>query len=128
LNEEGNTGTLPSCYTSSFCGSLFLVRYSLPASFWHGTFTIAGFTKNNFMERREQDALNDDNRMENRKDMDPGMPGRNLLSDTHSEAPIDKDPPMAATSASDEGDENYADEELNDRDYFEKRAPDNVRK
>ena len=58
------------------------------------------------------------------RDLEPGRPDRNLLSNSRDEAPIDKD----RNIDTDEGDENYADEELNDPDYFEKRAGDNVRK
>jgi hypothetical protein len=81
------------------------------------------------MEKQELDPANENARNKGlRTDMNPGLPNRDLLSDTNSEAPIDKDPPMSATQAVEAGDETYEDEEMNDPDYFEKRAADNVRK
>lgn len=64
----------------------------------------------------------------NRNDLEPGRSDRNLLSDIRSEAPIDKDKSMAQSAGSEAGDETYEDEEINDPDYFEKRAGDDVRK
>lgn len=69
-----------------------------------------------------------DDESNNRKDLEPGRGDRNLLSDERSEAPIDKDQPMSQKKETEAGDETYEDEEMGDRDYFEKRAPDNVRK
>lgn len=81
------------------------------------------------MERRDNDAQHEHNRDLSKKlDLEPGMEERNLLSDTRDEAPIDKDPDNTATVASDAGDETYEDEDMNDPDYFEKRAGDNVRR
>ncbi len=69
-----------------------------------------------------------DDNTENRKDLELGRGDRNLLSDTRSEAPIDKDAPMSQNSATEAGDETYEDEDMDDPDYYEKRAGDNVRK
>ncbi len=69
-----------------------------------------------------------DDASENCGALEPGRGDRNLLSDTRNEAPIDKDQPMTQNKESEAGDETYEDEEMNDRDYFEKRAGDNVRK
>lgn len=64
----------------------------------------------------------------NRKDLEPGRGDRDLFSNARDEAPIDKDLPMAQSSSTDAGDETYEDEDMNDPDYFEKRAGDDVRK
>lgn len=64
----------------------------------------------------------------NRQDMEPGRSDRNLLSDNRTEAPVDKDKSMVKNIAADSGDEHYADEELNDPNYFEDRAGEDVRK
>ena len=70
-----------------------------------------------------------DNRLKGLKnDLTPGRSDRNLLSEGRSEAPIDQDRSMREDVASDASDENYADEELNDPHYFEKRAGKDVRK
>lgn len=69
-----------------------------------------------------------DDSSENRGDLEPGRADRDLLSDTRSEAPIDKDMPTSQNKDSAAGDENYEDEETEGRDYYEKRAGDNVRK
>lgn len=63
-----------------------------------------------------------------KNDLVPGRRDRNLLSEERSEAPMDKDRPMQDNVSTEASDENYADEELNDPDYFEKRAGDDVRK
>ena len=63
-----------------------------------------------------------------KNDLTPGRPDRNLLSKDRSEAPIDQYEATRENMASEASDENYEDEEMNDKDYFEKRAGDNVRK
>lgn len=81
------------------------------------------------MERHEHNAIsNNAADAGNRKDLEPGRGDRNLLSDNHTEAPVDRDRPMTANVASESGDENYADEELHDPNYFEDRAGEDVRK
>lgn len=82
------------------------------------------------MEKSNNDARNVHTTGSEKKalDLEPGLENRNLLSDTHDEAPIDKDLPMAVNNETEAGDETYEDEEMNDPDYFEKRAGDNVRK
>ncbi len=65
---------------------------------------------------------------DNRKDLEPGRGDRNLFSDDRSEAPIDQDLPTNATNSMEAGDETYEDEEMEDPDYYEKRAGDDVRK
>jgi hypothetical protein len=79
------------------------------------------------MEQDKNNMIPDDS-SENRGDLEPGRADRNLLSDTRSEAPIDKDMPTTQNKAAEAGDENYEDEGTEDRDYYEKRAGDNVRK
>ena len=82
------------------------------------------------MEHKDHNSSNEQNSDLNkiRKDLEPGRSDRNLFSEERHEAPIDKDRPMTANVGSDAADENYADEDMNDPDYFEKRAGDNVRK
>lgn len=80
------------------------------------------------MERHDNDALSSAMNRSNRNDLEPGRGDRNLLSDNRTEAPVDKDKGMVKGVAAEGGDEHYADEELNDPNYFEDRAGEDVRK
>lgn len=61
----------------------------------------------------------------NRKDPEPGRSDRDLPGEQRQQAPAERDLPVTTNDA---GDETYEDEEMNDPDYFEKRAGDDVRK
>lgn len=79
------------------------------------------------MEQDKDKMIPDDN-TQDRGALEPGRGDRNLLSNTRDEAPIDKDSVQTSGSLSSDGDETYEDEDMDDPDYFEKRAGDDVRK
>ncbi|OLY93673.1 hypothetical protein SAMN05444008_114113 [Cnuella takakiae] len=79
------------------------------------------------MEQDKDKMIPDDN-SQNRGDLEPGRGDRNLLSNTRDEAPIDQDSVQTSGSYSSDGDETYEDEDMDDPDYYEKRAGDDVRK
>lgn len=79
------------------------------------------------MEQDKDKMIPDDN-TQDRGALEPGRGDRNLLSNTRDEAPIDQDSVQTSGSLSSDGDETYEDEDMDDPDYFEKRAGDDVRK